>query len=47
MVVYSFKIEGRMKSAYYVASVVKSYREAVDVYMGKSQEIINLNRMDG
>ncbi|SMC21512.1 putative protease [Clostridium acidisoli DSM 12555] len=28
----SFKIEGRMKSAYYVASVVKAYREAVDEY---------------
>jgi putative protease len=28
----SFKIEGRMKSSYYVASVVKAYREAVDKY---------------
>jgi putative protease len=28
----SFKIEGRMKSAYYVASVVKAYREAMDEY---------------
>ncbi|MDP4145387.1 MAG: U32 family peptidase [Bacillota bacterium] len=28
----SFKIEGRMKSSYYVASVVKSYREALDEY---------------
>ncbi|WP_026884310.1 peptidase U32 family protein [Clostridium akagii] len=28
----SFKIEGRMKSSYYVASVVKAYREAVDSY---------------
>lgn len=28
----SFKIEGRMKSSYYVASVVKAYREAVDAY---------------
>ena len=27
----SFKIEGRMKSAYYVANTVKVYREAVDV----------------
>jgi putative protease len=27
----SYKIEGRMKSAYYVASTVKVYREAVDV----------------
>lgn len=29
----SFKIEGRMKSVYYVASVVKAYREAIDEYM--------------
>ncbi|ADL51583.1 peptidase U32 family protein [Clostridium cellulovorans] len=29
----SFKIEGRMKSAYYVASVVKAYREAIDSYL--------------
>ncbi|WDC83770.1 U32 family peptidase [Caloramator sp. mosi_1] len=28
----SFKIEGRMKSSYYVASVVKAYREAIDSY---------------
>lgn len=28
----SFKIEGRMKSSYYVASVVKAYREALDHY---------------
>ncbi|MGL5151100.1 MAG: peptidase U32 family protein [Clostridium sp.] len=31
--IYSFKIEGRMKSEFYVASVVKAYREAVDAYM--------------
>ena len=29
----SFKIEGRMKSSYYVASVVKAYREAIDKYL--------------
>ena len=29
----SFKIEGRVKSAYYVATVVKAYREAIDAYM--------------
>lgn len=29
----SLKIEGRMKSAYYVASVVKAYREAIDEYI--------------
>jgi putative protease len=28
----SFKIEGRMKSSFYVASVVKSYRQAIDAY---------------
>lgn len=31
--VYSFKIEGRMKTAYYVASVVNSYRKAIDGYL--------------
>jgi putative protease len=29
----SLKIEGRMKSSYYVASVVKAYRQAIDKYM--------------
>lgn len=29
----SFKIEGRMKSSYYVATVVKAYREAIDSYI--------------
>lgn len=28
----SFKIEGRMKSVFYVASVTKAYREAIDTY---------------
>jgi len=28
----SFKIEGRMKSIHYVATVVKAYREAIDCY---------------
>ncbi|MCT8976916.1 U32 family peptidase [Clostridium sp. CX1] len=28
----SFKIEGRMKSVFYVASVVKAYRQAIDAY---------------
>ncbi|MFT8348882.1 peptidase U32 family protein [Clostridium saccharoperbutylacetonicum] len=28
----SFKIEGRIKSSYYVASVVKAYRQAIDKY---------------
>lgn len=30
--VYSFKIEGRIKSPYYVASVVNAYRKAIDLY---------------
>ena len=30
----SLKIEGRMKSAYYVASVVHAYRRAIDAYAG-------------
>jgi len=34
----SFKIEGRMKSTYYVASVVKAYREAIDEYMRSPAE---------
>ena len=31
--VSSFKIEGRMKSVFYVATVVSAYREALDSYM--------------
>jgi len=31
--VSSLKIEGRMKSSYYVATVVKAYREALDAYV--------------
>lgn len=33
----SFKIEGRMKTAYYVATTVKAYREAVDEYFEKGE----------
>lgn len=29
----SFKIEGRMKSVYYVATVVRAYRTAIDSYL--------------
>jgi putative protease len=29
----SFKLEGRIKGAFYAASVTKAYREAVDLYM--------------
>lgn len=38
----SFKIEGRMKSTFYVASVVKAYREAVDAYF-ENPEVYKLN----
>lgn len=34
----SLKIEGRMKSAYYVASVVKAYRQALDSYWDNPEE---------
>lgn len=34
----SFKIEGRMKSAYYVAAIVKSYRQAIDAYFENPEE---------
>src|SRR5690606_27842559 len=38
----SFKIEGRMKSMHYVASVVYAYRQAIDHYMANSQEYVCL-----
>lgn len=31
--IYSLKIEGRMKTPLYVATVVKAYREAIDTYL--------------
>lgn len=34
----SFKIEGRMKSVHYVATVVKVYREAIDSYVSSPAE---------
>lgn len=34
--VSSLKIEGRMKSSYYVATVVKAYRQAIDEYIKKT-----------
>lgn len=36
--IYSFKIEGRMKSSYYVAAVVKSYRQAIDAYFENPED---------
>jgi putative protease len=34
----SFKIEGRMKSSFYVATVVKAYRQAIDRYLEKGDD---------
>ncbi len=43
----SLKIEGRMKSSYYVASVVKAYREAVDSYFSDPENyVFNIKWMD-
>ncbi|MCL2321511.1 MAG: U32 family peptidase [Oscillospiraceae bacterium] len=36
--VSSFKIEGRMKSSFYVSTVVKAYREALDSYLENLKE---------
>lgn len=35
--IYSFKVEGRMKSPYYVATVINAYRRAID-YMYECEE---------
>ncbi|WP_094603379.1 U32 family peptidase [Sporomusa silvacetica] len=37
---HSFKIEGRMKSVHYVATVIKVYREAIDSYASSSAPFI-------
>lgn len=39
--VCSFKIEGRMKSEYYIATVVNAYRRAIDEYYKKGSEYKN------
>ncbi len=40
--VVSLKIEGRMKSEYYLATIVNAYRRAIDAYyMGKLDEVID------
>lgn len=39
----SFKIEGRMKSLHYIATIVKSYREAIDEYY-KTGDIKNIDK---
>ena len=33
----AFKIEGRMKSAYYVATIVKAYRQVIDSYLSNPE----------
>ena len=38
--VYSLKIEGRMKTAYYVATVINAYRRAIDMLPNKPTEEI-------
>lgn len=35
--VASLKIEGRMKSAYYLATVIRCYRKAIDLYYGNNK----------
>lgn len=42
--VCSFKIEGRMKSEYYLATVINAYRRAIDEYYEKGAEYRN-NRL--
>ncbi|NLJ78307.1 MAG: U32 family peptidase [Tissierellia bacterium] len=36
----SFKIEGRVKSSYYVATVIRSYRAAIDEYLADPENYI-------
>ncbi|MHB1421511.1 MAG: peptidase U32 family protein [Bacillota bacterium] len=38
--VHSFKIEGRMKSLHYVATVVRAYRQAIDAYAADPENFI-------
>ena len=39
--VCSFKIEGRMKSEYYLATVVNAYRRAIDAYYAQGEDYKN------
>jgi putative protease len=43
--VTSFKIEGRMKSAYYVASTVSAYRRAIDSYLSGQKDDALISRL--
>ncbi|MDD2447183.1 MAG: U32 family peptidase [Tissierellia bacterium] len=38
--IYSFKVEGRVKSSYYVATVLRSYRMAIDAYYKDTENYI-------
>ena len=49
--VTSFKIEGRMKSPYYVATVVNAYRRAIDdlgetIYYGRGIIPFNIQKFN-
>ena len=41
----SFKIEGRMRSVYYIATVVKCYREAIDNYYKGIYDVSNYKKI--
>ncbi len=41
----SFKVEGRMKSEFYIATVAKTYRRAIDSYL-QTGKIQNLDRLE-
>ena len=38
--IYSFKVEGRVKSSYYVATVLRSYRMTIDAYYKDTENYI-------
>lgn len=38
--IYSFKIEGRVKSSYYVSTVIRSYRMAIDEYFKNPESYV-------
>lgn len=41
--IYSFKIEGRMKTALYIAAAARSYRRAIDDYLREGREAYSRN----
>lgn len=44
--VFSFKIEGRMKSAEYAAGVTSIYRKYVDMYLNKGKDAYKVDKKD-